>query len=105
MNACQYCGACCASLRVSFPADEVDDRLGGLVPQALAESYGNAACMRTMADGRCVALRGRVGEEVSCAIYELRPSSCREFAPLAALGRGDDACNDARRRRGLPPLA
>lgn len=104
MNACQYCGACCASLRVSFPVDEVDDCLGGLVPQALTESYGNAACMRTMADGRCVALRGSVGEEVSCAIYELRPSSCREFAPLAALGRGDDACNDARRRRGLPPL-
>jgi Fe-S-cluster containining protein len=104
MNACQYCGACCVSLRVSFLADEVDDCLGGLVPQALTESYGNAACMRTMADGRCVALRGSVGEAVSCAIYELRPSSCREFAPLAALGRGDDACNDARRRRGLPPL-
>lgn len=105
MNPCQSCGACCVSLRVSFPVDEVDGCLGGLVPQALTESYGSSACMRTMADGRCVALRGIVGEEVSCAIYELRPSSCREFAPLAALGRSNAACTDARRRHRLPSLA
>ena len=104
MNACQQCGACCATLRVSFPAEETDGG-GGCVPQALTEVYGNVVCMRTTADGRCLALRGTVGMDVSCAIYELRPSSCREFAPLAALGRGDDACNDVRRRCGLLPLA
>jgi len=53
---------------------------------------------------RCTALRGEIGREVGCAIYEFRPSPCREFAPLAAVGRGDDACNDARRRHGLSPL-
>jgi Fe-S-cluster containining protein len=53
---------------------------------------------------RCVALRGRIGEAVSCAIYEFRPVACRDFAPLAAVGNGDEACNDARRRHGLAPL-
>jgi Fe-S-cluster containining protein len=104
MNACQTCGACCVSLRVSFPADEVDDRPGGDVPVGMTEPYGNVACMRTNAEGRCVALRGAVGQSVSCAIYEWRPSSCREFAPLAALGQGDDACNEVRRRCGLQVL-
>ena len=77
------------------------------MPSALTEAIGpNLACMRgtTSAPMRCVALRGRIGESVSCAIYEFRASACRDFAPLAALGRGDDACNEARRRHGLMPL-
>jgi hypothetical protein len=53
---------------------------------------------------RCVALRGEVGRAVSCLIYAQRPGPCREFAPLATVGRGDEACDDARRRHGLPPL-
>ena len=64
------------------------------------------ACMAGTAaqPPRCRALRGEIGGEVFCAIYEMRPSPCREFAPLVAVGRGDDACNDARRRHRLPPL-
>lgn len=54
---------------------------------------------------RCIALRGEIGSAVSCAIYEFRPSPCREFAPLAAVGKGDAACNAARRRHRLPELA
>ena len=104
MNACQTCGACCVSLRVSFPTDEVDDRDGGYVPAGMTEAYGSVVCMRTNAEGRCVALRGEVGRSVTCAIYEWRPSCCREFAPLAAIGQGDDVCNSARRRCGLPVL-
>ena len=104
MNACQTCGACCVTLRVSFPAFEIDEHAGGCVPAGLTEPYGNVACMRTTAGGRCVALRGEVGRNVACGIYEWRPSSCREFAPFAALGQGDEACNSARRRCGLPVL-
>lgn len=107
MNVCQSCGACCATLRVSFPADEVDDRPGGCVPRGMTEPYGNVFTMRTTAEGCCVALRGTVGgggAGVTCAIYDLRPSTCREFAPLAALGWGDEACDEVRRRRGLRPL-
>ena len=54
---------------------------------------------------RCAALVGRVGEQAACAIYEWRPSPCREFGLRAPLGFGDDACARARRRHGLTPLA
>jgi Fe-S-cluster containining protein len=80
---------------------------GGCVPEALVESVGShLVCMRGTASApvRCTALRGKIGEAVSCVIYEFRPSACREFAPLAAVGRGDEACNEARQRHGLPPL-
>ena len=108
MSNCQRCGACCASLRVSFHVDEVDDRHGGRVPAGLVEPLtSQLVCMRgtAAAPSRCVALRGRIGEAVSCAIYEFRPAACRDFAPLAAVGSGDEACNDARRRHGLPRLS
>jgi hypothetical protein len=106
-NPCQSCGACCATYRVTLHQSELDECPGGLVPSGLTDSYSGAvACMRGTAaqPPRCVALRGVIGREVSCAIYEYRPCACREFAPLAAVGRGDQACADARRRHGLVPL-
>lgn len=54
---------------------------------------------------RCVALEGEVGKAARCVIYPDRPSPCRDFAPYAPLGMGDDACDRARARHGLPPLA
>ena len=107
-NPCQFCGACCATYRVSFYWGETDAVPGGSVPEALTEKLTpHLSCMRgsEQQPPRCVALRGDIGCRVSCAIYELRPSPCREFGPLAALGRGDEACSEARRRHGLPPLA
>lgn len=80
---------------------------GGRVPSALVEPVAShLVCMRGTAAApvRCVALRGTVGQAVSCAIYEFRPGTCREFAPLAAVGQGDEACNEARRRHGLGRL-
>lgn len=77
------------------------------MPAGLTEAAGaQRACMRgtAAAPRRCVALRGQIGTAVSCAIYEFRPDACRDFAPLAAVGRGDEACTEARRRHGLPPL-
>lgn len=106
-NPCVSCGACCATYRVSFYCGEVDEFPGGVVPTGLVEMVTpTMACMKGTGSQppRCVALRGKVGERASCAIYEFRPSPCREFAPFAAVGQGDDACNDARRRHGLPPL-
>jgi len=108
MNPCTSCGACCATYRVSFYHGETDDLPGGLVPAGLVEKLTAVmACMRgtERQPPRCVALRGAIGESVSCAIYEFRPSPCREFAPLAAVGRGDDACNAARARHGLGMLS
>lgn len=53
---------------------------------------------------RCIALTGEVGRQASCSIYEKRPGPCRDFAPFAALGIGDEGCTRARRRHGLTPL-
>ncbi|HTY02875.1 MAG TPA: YkgJ family cysteine cluster protein [Rhodocyclaceae bacterium] len=106
-NPCTACGACCATYRVTFYCGETDEFAGGVVPSSLVEQVTPVmACMRgtAMQPPRCVALQGEVGRAVSCAIYEQRPSVCRDFAPLAALHRGDDACVDARRRHGLGPL-
>ena len=104
---CTRCGACCATYRVAFLAHELDSAPGGWVPAEFVERIGDrGACMRGTGDRRprCAALRGTVGEEVRCEIYERRPSPCRAFAPQAASGRGDAACGDARRLHGLPPL-
>jgi uncharacterized protein len=53
---------------------------------------------------RCVALAGVIGDRVRCTIYADRPSPCRDFAPYAPLGMGEDACDRARARHGLRPL-
>ncbi len=80
---------------------------GGRVPAGLVEHIASPlVCMRgtAVAPRRCIALSGSIGESVSCRIYDFRPEACREFAPLAALGRGDEACAEARRHHRLPPL-
>ena len=92
---CQACGACCASFRVDFSVCEAE---GGRVPDGLAERLTDSTCRLRGTDHarpRCAALTGRIGERVACAIYEWRPSPCREFEA------GSDACLRARRRHGL----
>jgi Fe-S-cluster containining protein len=97
---CQRCGACCASFRVDFSVHEMDEA-GGHVPSGLASPL-NASLWRLRGTDhtppRCAALTGRVGTRVACGIYEWRPSPCREFEA------GDEACERARARHGLPPL-
>ena len=106
--ACLSCGACCAAFRVDFHrADLATSETVG-VPEALTVPL-TATLVRMRgtdeAPPRCVALEGEVGWQVSCSIYDRRPGPCRDFAPYAPLGMGDDACDRARRRYGLPPLA
>lgn len=105
--ACLSCGACCAAFRVDFHrADLASDESPG-VPAALTVAL-TATLVRMLgtdeAPPRCVALDGEVGQAVRCTIYEQRPGPCRDFAPYAPLGIGDDACDRARRRHGLSPL-
>ena len=104
---CVRCGACCATFRITLPRSELDNVPGGHVPAHLTEPYTpTTACMREHPDspGRCIALYGTIGSQVSCTIYAHRPTACREFAPLATFGHGDESCNEARRRFGLPSL-
>lgn len=106
---CTRCGACCASFRVDFHVSELASRnAAGGVPDALSLVLTPTLCrMRGTDDGppRCVALEGEVGRSVRCTIYADRPSPCRDFAPYAALGIGEDACDRARRQHGLAALA
>ena len=84
-NPCQACGACCAAFRVDFhPAELAGGAFawGEGVPRALTVPVTATLvrmCGTDAARPRCVALEGRVGEAVSCAIYASRSSPCREF--------------------------
>lgn len=98
---CQACGACCASFCVDFSAFEWAE-CGGPVPAGLAAEVTPGTCRLRGTDHsppRCAALTGRIGERVACGIYEWRPGPCRELEP------GGAACELARRRHALPPLA
>ncbi|MDD5297316.1 MAG: YkgJ family cysteine cluster protein [Rhodocyclaceae bacterium] len=106
-NPCLSCGACCANSRVVFDASEADDQPGGFVPSCLCAEYTDTLRIMEGTDyarPQCVALSGRVGEKVSCDIYASRPSPCRDFESHGLYGISNVACNDARRRHGLPPL-
>jgi Fe-S-cluster containining protein len=108
VDACLSCGACCAAFRVDFHCADLASSPGGCVPVALTLPL-TATLVRMRgtdeAPPRCIALEGEVGQSVRCTIYAQRPGPCRDFAPYAPLGIGDDACDRARRRYGLPPLA
>jgi len=90
---CQSCGACCAYSR-DWPrfSLETDDEIARIPAQFVNDAVG---CMRW--DGtRCSALGGKIGEQVACKVYEVRPIVCRDCQP------GDEECLIARRHYGLP---
>lgn len=93
---CTTCGACCATYRVSFYWAEAEP-----LPATLTRPLGRwYACMAGTEQPRprCDALAGDIGGSVACTVYAQRPSPCRELQP------GEDKCQRARRRHGLPPL-
>ena len=98
VSICRQCGACCAFFRVSFYWAEAPQR--GLpetcIEPVTAHLAGMAGTNRPVP--RCCALQGEIGRQVSCLVYTARPSPCRELQP------GDEKCNRARARHGLPPL-
>ncbi|MCK2094386.1 YkgJ family cysteine cluster protein [Thauera aromatica] len=104
---CTRCGACCAAFRVDFHHSELASRAPGGVPDALVVPVTATLVRMRGTDAalpRCIALEGEVGGAVRCTLYAARPSPCRDFAPYAALGIGDEACARARRRHGLEAL-
>jgi len=97
---CLACGACCASFRVDFAVEELDEQFGH-VPSGLAVAVTAHTSRLRGTDHsppRCAALTGTVGVKAACAIYEWRPSPCREF------DAGSHACATARARHGMAPL-
>lgn len=97
---CTTCGVCCASFRVDFSVMETQAGCGSVPDGLVADVTAFTARMRGTdhSPPRCAALTGRLGERVGCAIYEWRPSPCREFEA------GSEACQRARARHGLAPL-
>jgi Fe-S-cluster containining protein len=106
-NPCMTCGACCAHYRVSFYWAEADESVGGAVPAPLTEKlndFFSAMKGTNQKNPRCLALQGAVGSCVRCAIYEKRPSACRELSYSWENGVHNERCERARIAWGLPPL-
>ncbi len=91
---CQTCGACC---REAYHAVEISSRepVNKLHPERVVIQDSRRKLLRN--GNRCAALSGghKPTESFACAIYQDRPSTCREFT------RGSENCLDARRRVGL----
>ncbi len=107
-NPCTRCGACCAAFRVDFHCAGLASAMPGGVPDALTVPVTATLVRMRGTDGgapRCAALEGEIGQSAVCGIYPQRPSPCRDFAPYAALGIGEEGCERARRRHGLPALS
>jgi Fe-S-cluster containining protein len=102
---CRSCGACCGPDRdVATYVDVWSKDIARLSPRwrrenVYANDEGTQGSIRTKYDpaGKtvCVALRGTVGAQVSCEIYERRPDVCSSFRA------GGRECLVARRERGL----
>jgi Fe-S-cluster containining protein len=105
-NPCLRCGACCACFAVDFAREDLLSE-GGQVPDGLTVPVTRHLVRMRGTDHarpRCAALVGTVGAAAACGIHEWRPGPCREFGLRAPQGQGDDACDRARARHGLPPL-
>ena len=104
---CQRCGACCCNPDENraegfayYVEVQPDSRLlarADLRKRYVVEDDGGVPHLRLDPSGRCAALRGKLGQQVSCAVYANRPRGCRLVEP------GSPHCFQARRERGLEP--
>lgn len=106
---CRSCGACCAFFRVEFYWREANaEDAPNSVPVELTQDVNHQTrCMKGTTDNRrirCVALEGKIGQEVNCGIYERRSSPCRRFEASYENGRPNYRCDEARAHYGLLPL-
>lgn len=103
---CQSCGACCAFFRVSFHWSEVLTGSHG-VPALLTEKISphmSAMIGTNKKNPRCASLKGEIGVDTTCRVYENRSSSCRSFEPSFENGRINVLCEQARLGKGLTVL-
>lgn len=106
-NPCLSCGACCALFEVVFDQSETDVYRHEGVPVQYTVRVDQTRCAMLGTESRskrCSALEGRVTQKVSCAIYSLRPSCCREFRGGWEKDIINPICNRARAAYGLPPF-
>ena len=104
VSPCVTCGLCCSNFRVSFYHGEVEGMPFGFVPAAMVEKLNESrACMKgtSQKNPRCIALSGKLGEQVACTIYEQRPTPCREFEVWEENGEVNERCQALRKAHGL----
>ncbi len=101
---CTRCGACCCNPPsnaaegffhwVEIADDEtiLSDKRGS---RLVVRDDEQIAHLRLDPEGRCLALRGRLGRRVECTIYKIRPRVCR------LVEAGSDECMQARASRGI----
>ncbi|TCK38792.1 hypothetical protein B0G84_4113 [Paraburkholderia sp. BL8N3] len=107
-NPCLSCGACCQHFRVSMYMGEMASSPCGTVPDEMVSAINPLmVCMKgtEAGHGRCIALRGTVGEPgIRCEIYSQRPSPCREYRVWSEDGTPNPDCQRLRKAIGLQPL-
>ena len=106
-NPCLSCGACCAYFRASFYWAESDLAIPGGVPHQLTDHLMSHYLVMKGTDSRaprCIALKGIIGLQVNCEIYERRSTVCRDFPPSWENGVWNERCDNARAKWGLRPL-
>lgn len=98
---CTACGACCTNPdenRAEGYTAYVDVAQGSPLRKdkrfVIVHDDGSAH-MRLDPAGRCVALKGRLGDRVTCRVYADRPRGCR------LVEAGSDRCLQARKERGV----
>ena len=105
-NPCITCGACCAFFRASFYWGECSDGYGA-VPVEMTEDLTPHRRVMKGTNSKtpwCIALEGEVGSCVSCSIYEVRSTVCRDFEYSYQYGKPHERCDKARLAHGLQPL-
>ncbi len=106
---CQRCGACCVNSDENraegfrdyvqvFPTD-VMARKPDLLKRFTVRNRHGQTHLKLAADGRCVALEGRLGKRVGCGIYPVRPEVCRRVQA------GSEECLRARLERGVDKVS
>jgi uncharacterized protein len=96
---CGGCGCCCRTfpIFVAYSDAEREPRIaseGYHLPKHLQQPDWAYKLYPLPFHERCCFLT----EQNACTIHPTRPQVCRDFNP------GDDQCDEARERNGLPPL-
>lgn len=112
LHPCQKCGACCAAYRVIFYWREAEpsEREHPVPTDFWVENGNDLSPFRVMKGTnqnhkiKCEALIGKVGKNVSCLIYQNRPSPCHNFKASYENNIHQPRCDQARAKHGLAPL-
>lgn len=102
INYCINCGACCSLYVVRFNKNEINP-----INSQFVEFYNKKEVVmkgtKKYNTSSCVCLKGEIGKNVFCSIYEHRPNVCRQFNPLTKNNTQNPRCRKARKKLGLHP--